>query len=334
MCKQEKIAESVLRQQCHLGLVDRWGVFVCIVFAFVGVAGCTSPSPPTPSGAATALAPVGPREVDLTDTTGAIDGSVLDNELRPIPDALLEARYGSAKGALTALSAGLSESEGFTAQTDSEGRFTIGPLAEGHYALFVYASGYAAQAVGVEVKGGERLEKQFVLEPLATIEPYSHTIERVGRWQVAATGVFTCSAELAPFFGACASTQSFAIGPGWNASVVEIAWRATTASTTKGVKTQMLGQRMPDEPFCAGTVDQFQPVRLVLRPLQRYGDVRVCGDDPAYPEHNFTMVHDYFPWDGPDRTSVSFTMDQTFTIWNTVFYYEGPRDDFSARPAE
>ena len=81
------------------------------------------------------------------DTTGSIEGVVLDASQEPLPGAEVVAE----------------QFERFTDVTDSEGRFRMDFLPLGQYEVSAQFIGYATEVKGVEVRLGEIENLRFTL---------------------------------------------------------------------------------------------------------------------------------------------------------------------------
>lgn len=92
-----------------------------------------------------------------SDLLGSIVGSVVDDELQPVPDAQV------------AVASSVVEST----YTDALGRFTIHGLPPGPDTLYVAAIGYEAAARKVDIVAGEAKEVTVGLSKVGTDEPFS-----------------------------------------------------------------------------------------------------------------------------------------------------------------
>jgi hypothetical protein len=104
----------------------------------------------------------GPAQFD--DTTGGIEGVVTDEELAPIPGALV----------------GVIQDETVTADivatTDETGRFSLSHVPPGDHSIAASALGYGSSTKRVAVEAGTVVETSLALEQLAVAMPYSTTL--------------------------------------------------------------------------------------------------------------------------------------------------------------
>lgn len=137
-----------------------WGVMLAVLLA-----GCTDGKPIQPASAETSAPPV------VTESTGAIDGTVTDDELVP----------------LDAVQVGLGRGSNQSTKTDPLGRFKFDEVEPGDYQLYVQKLGYESRGVAVKVAAGEvskveiRLKAQL-LEPGKPLSVSLFGIRSQGGW--------------------------------------------------------------------------------------------------------------------------------------------------------
>lgn len=123
-----------------------------------------------------------PRAADpatFGESTGAVQGLVVDDAINPIAGAVV----------------GLTETDASTT-TDAGGRFSFSQLEPGTYTVLANALGYSAVARTVDVVAGELAEVQLTLEALAVVEPY-HVVQTFAgliecAWGVSGAGSGNC----------------------------------------------------------------------------------------------------------------------------------------------
>lgn len=131
--------------------------------------------------ASTCPGPAGPtaQPALVTESTGAIDGLVVDDSLQPLPGALV----------------GI-QGQPLSTSTDVAGAFTFNGLAPGRYVLLANALAYQAGSRAVDVTVGEVTTVQIVLAPLPTTVPFPETLQFTGLiecgWGVSGAGSGNC----------------------------------------------------------------------------------------------------------------------------------------------
>lgn len=131
-----------------------------LVAAFVLVAlvlsGCQDdPAPKAQGGVFDGL----DGAAQATSTTGAIAGVVVDEAIRPVPQANVTL-----------------VSTGGVATTDADGRFTFEGLQPGTYFLDASAHRFAKAQVSADVAAGEVSTVRILIARLTTVEPYKETL--------------------------------------------------------------------------------------------------------------------------------------------------------------
>lgn len=175
-------------------------------------AGCTAAGPRDAGNS-----PLAPDAV-ATAETGAIDGLVLDTELRPVAEAVLLLSPGA-------------RSTG----TDLNGRFVFNGLTPGEYALAVSAPGFHPQSRAITIAAEDVLPVRLQLEPLPSLDPHPAVFHQRGhascfvsyRLPVTANGnvfcgnVYNTAQNKHRIFWPAIPTE------GWNASTLEQVWKST-----------------------------------------------------------------------------------------------------------
>jgi hypothetical protein len=114
--------------------------------------------------------------VAFDEDTGAVRGSVLDGELRPV------------SGALVAI---LDVEGQFETNTDEEGKFGLSNVPPGTYRLAVQKLGYASAAKSIDVTAGSETTAEFNLEVIPIEEPYVESLSHAGQYGTGAAIVLT-----------------------------------------------------------------------------------------------------------------------------------------------
>ncbi|MBI2076754.1 MAG: carboxypeptidase regulatory-like domain-containing protein [Euryarchaeota archaeon] len=133
------------------------------------LAGCVDEGPTSTASVSPTQAP----EATTTADTGAVKGTVVTDEMAPIPHAVV----------------GMLETKAQTT-TDAAGAFAMNDLLPGKYSIVVQALGFREDAKKIDVLAGEVTEVRMVLEPIEiSPDAYSYTIPnkafiKLGQWTV------------------------------------------------------------------------------------------------------------------------------------------------------
>lgn len=128
-------------------------VTLCALVLLAGLlAGCSGSDDPPAPGA------TGPPQLGAGE--GAITGLVIDDRYRPVPNALV-----------------LLRSTTFTATTDAQGQFQMGPLPPGPYLAIVQVDGHEAAPKNIDVQAGQYTEVEVMARRLFSEGAYTVTTE-------------------------------------------------------------------------------------------------------------------------------------------------------------
>lgn len=205
-----------------------------LLFASVVLAGCAGPEPEVLSTPApTAVAPAAPAE--YSETTGALVGTVTDDEQVPLPGVVV----------------GVQEL-GTQTTTDLAGQFTFSNVAPGRYSLQFALLGYSGSAKSIEVVAGEVASTVAVLSRIVVDIAYHYTLQQKGLLGCAfqTEGVPTGLPFGSPGVSVCGIGQVITLITGqdtsgvdkfrtvweltdpstaWNTTVLEMVWQSTQA---------------------------------------------------------------------------------------------------------
>lgn len=117
-------------------MVQRQGLFWCMVFVTVVFAGCVG-------GSATGNTTAVPNAPMSDENTGSITGKIVDESLLPIPNAFVSLLNENGSGVYE------------TITSDASGRFTFHYVPAGKYQVEVKANGFGPGLTQVEVAAGE-----------------------------------------------------------------------------------------------------------------------------------------------------------------------------------
>ncbi|HJQ93445.1 MAG TPA: carboxypeptidase-like regulatory domain-containing protein [Candidatus Thermoplasmatota archaeon] len=267
--------------------------------------------------------------LDATATTGVLLGVVVDETIRPIPEASVALR-GAARGDRTAT-------------TDEDGRFAFGDLEPGTYFLEVSALQFAPAQSSAEVVAGVdeppvlriQLERLFDQEPFVEQLKFDGFLACAYAIGVSSTCVNDYTRILTVCPGGCLRDYNLSetggnvreyvtpVGPGWQDLVFEMVWEPTASGTSEqlGIVVSYYGRIGASHTFDSDS--QPSPLRL---------EIKVDPDASTPPGE----VPDKIPAAGiPDlfvffsAGSGSVAVNQPFQAFQTSFYYGVPPDGWS-----
>jgi hypothetical protein len=204
-----------------------WIATLCLILAGM-LAACMGSPGPEPRATQEPADPAAPH-AEFTSTTGAVAGSIVDAELRPLANATVS--IGKAEP--------ISQS-----MTDVQGRFAFSFLQAGTYTIRAHPDNVEPIEKTVEVRGGELTRVNILTNRIPGTEPFTDLVIRRGNVHCGATlkrtefdycsyaGVFTTSAGVEfqnPYL-------IFPVrGPhaGWNASMAEVVWTPQSAASSQ-----------------------------------------------------------------------------------------------------
>lgn len=152
-----------------------------ILFAAI-LSGCVAEGTTNDLGGPGADAPTVAPPAQFDDTSGAVEGIVLDEEQAPIAGAQVGLLDPASNQSLMTL-------------TDLSGRFTFSQVVPGLYQLVAQQLGYESSARAITITAGEALSVSFQLTKIAIHQGY------VEVWSK--RGYFQCSQTLAGSTGPC-----------------------------------------------------------------------------------------------------------------------------------
>jgi hypothetical protein len=173
--------------RCVVSTMTARATFMVAVLGLATLAGCIGVDDADPTSDQDQQ--TGPAE--FTEDTGAVSGTVLDDQGLPVE-----------KGQVALAGDGFEEAT----TTDEAGRFAFSNVDPGSYRLFINALGYESVGKNVDVVVGEVTTVEVLLEPVAVAEPHAET--QIGEGKVA------CSVRAYP-----GVPLAGVIEPGWYTGV-------------------------------------------------------------------------------------------------------------------
>ncbi|MBI2077797.1 MAG: carboxypeptidase regulatory-like domain-containing protein [Euryarchaeota archaeon] len=220
--------------------------FVLTVFA--GCVGDVSSS----EGPASEAPQVNSGAAEFDGETGAVQGTVTDDEIQPIANA----QVGILKSDLVP--------ENIAVLTDQSGRFTLSRVPPGTHSIIATALGYETAGSKIEVIAGQVVEKSFIIPKLPTDEAlkivYSvkGSIDRGASWKLTHPCIYEPLTSVNPLLKTCGgivqggSNQEIGIGsrktptaagavePDWATMMVELVWTQQTAVVGRSLQLDIL----------------------------------------------------------------------------------------------
>jgi Carboxypeptidase regulatory-like domain len=303
------------------------------------LAGCSDPEPSALSDSA-----FDDLDLEVSATTGAIRGVVVDERIVPIA------------GASVALTGGAAEQ---AAMSDDQGRFTFSNLAPGVYFLAAQAALHEPAQTSVDVVAGvaEPPVTKLLLTRLFTQEPFVEQVKNDGFIQCNQAGIVYASAPCVTDFtglagsnlngtvpgctpGGCAPQLrrilteqrgfTYAVGPGWQQIVQEMTWQESSDTFSRMGITFSYNETQRIASHWYARSDSTSPLRMQI-------DVGVVHPDAqipeGYPDRIPAEGHPdlyYFVGVRQDTFPVpAVAVNQNFQIFSTAFYYGLPPVDWS-----
>lgn len=279
-----------------------------------------------------------PRSIAAFDeATGAIEGTVHDQELRPLEGAVV---------GITALGA---------TTTDANGAYRLSFIEPGTHAVLATAGErYTARTNKIEVYSGQATTVNFVLELLPFNGTYYEVFPYVGleacQWYTP-IGWAHCTWPYTAAYGGAAQngvnlssysipadlmenkqSYNYTVHPNSTMIVSELFWNAASAAAIYQRFYQACAWYDP-------VIDACWPPGETTYRLSFYAEG--IGTSPITYRWQHNMTSD-LPWvqsrasvfgDSQDRP-IAFALSQKIDMYNTVFYGEIPPESFSAGPVD
>ncbi len=256
-------------------------------------------------------------DVDVSETTGAILGVVVDESIRPVVDALVELKLpDSAK----------------EARTDKEGRFSFSKVPAGSYFLEISKLAYKSAQVTVDVEAGKKnppftkvmLERLFSKDPFTEVEKFTGFLVCGYSLGVSSTCandytriISQCNGGCAPQLAGIAGDRReyiTDIGGGWQTMLFEMTWEPSAAGTSNAMQVVVSFAERPGASHWYANYGSEKPLRLQL--------------DVGEPHPTRSGDPDRISEDGQDDIFVfmnvasgGVSLNQEFEVIQTEFYY-------------
>jgi hypothetical protein len=310
-------------------------LWVALLVASVGLAGCSDGGAPPEDGPSAADDIQEEYDVKPTDTKGVLLGVVVDEAIRPVE---------AVKIALNLADGTLQEKT-----SDAEGRFAFGDLEPGVYLLEFSHGQYATLATSVDVKAGEedppvhrfQVTRLFAQEPFTEMITYDGYIACAYAFFLSSTCVndYTrvpgcLNPSACPCPGGCFRDQEVAkqggnkreyvsvVGPGWQSIIIEATWEPTS-DLGKELGFTVSYYSRPTTSHWYGSTGGPNPLRLQL-------DVGVPHDSVSSVEPHLIDANgteELFTFFSANSENVA--ANQAFQAFQTVYYYAIPPEDWS-----
>lgn len=282
------------------------------VLLLAGCVGGQSDTPPDFDSVAPPAADPG----RFSETTGAIEGVVVDDAINPIPNAQV---------GILSLS--------LVVVTDAAGAFSFSNLEPGAYQVQASALGYQSAGQSVDVEEGSVANARFILTPIPTAEPFPETQTFAGLiecgWGISGAGTGNCLPIqfILQMFNLPNPTNTRTIGlfrvadkDNAKSGVFELVWDPSAATTASELSLLV-------EQEGAGAVGG-----KLYNSSDGQSPIRVEVDDEPY--------QDLVPEEGKDkvqtrtfpaaRTPPTTVVNQRFTVYGTTCYFAACPEGFTA----
>jgi hypothetical protein len=298
---------------------------VLVLVAAPMIAGCIAEEPSVRAASGSDNGPVSAPAGEVDESTGALAGLIIDEELQPIPGA----------------EAGLFETD-FVASAASDGSFSFSLVPPGDYLLLVGALGHASRSLVVSIVAGEVTTTKVTLANVPIAAPRAELFLFNGyiTCTIGAFGALSeeCGQGLQTDVGTFGTNPNNKIDYRWNVTdvtnlqdtVLELDWQPGSAAASQ--LTLYVAHGFKCTPSC--TAD---------------GGELYCGTDNHGPPAQLCVIDDLeiddptsdLPWDMTARawgapvgaTEVpNIVLEQAFVMYRTEFYGEGMPRDYTAIP--
>lgn len=279
-------------------------------------------------------------DLEVSATTGAIRGVVVDERIVPILGATV-----------TATGAGTEQST----ETDEEGRFVFGGLEPGTYFLAATSTLHTSAQTSAEVVAGveEPPLTRILLQRLFDQEPFVEQQKFDGFIQCNQAGVYYSSAPcVTDFTGAAGGTLNgtagctpagcapqlrrvlteqrgfrTSVGPGWQTIVLEMTWQESSDTFERmGITFSYNETQRPASHWYARS-DSTSPLRMEIK--AGVVDETHQSEPEMIPLEGHPDLY-YFVGVRQSTFPVpSVAVNQAFQVFQTTFYYALPPADWS-----
>lgn len=172
------------------------------------------------SVAPTSAGPVAPSTVEISASTGGVQGSVVDVTILPIPDANVTLEPASSRGEVLAATV-----------SAVDGSFVFSLLEPGAYRVTAIRADYGAGSSLVHVSAGEVAKASVILSELPTTEPYFLLYIKAGFLPCAYSYVaYADSCNFGSAFGQSKNSHRFNVSAGHQYITVETNWPRSTVT--------------------------------------------------------------------------------------------------------
>lgn len=267
-------------------------------------------------------------EAQVSATTGAIDGIVVDEAFNPLPGA---------KATI------LDPPGGNSSLTDADGRFVFSDLAPGSYKIVAERLGYDSKAVSVAVTAGEVSKVTFNLDQLevqglATVDTFEE-----GGFIGCGTGIGGPEQTGGASFTACytddnvVTDHEFELESDVATMVFTLKWSATGGVVGSSLYFELLGVTEGCDTStgrnCAfyGATEGASPLTMRLdgSTLQNASK----EDQPIPANGTVPLLLRVFPYQG-DVGQVSLYFQQPYKLYANVFHVDPAPEGFTGLPDE
>lgn len=316
-----------------------WPILMAAFSVAVLLGGCLGGSgdpvvqqaPPDPR------APVVP---EFGEETGAIQGIVVDEELRPVPRATVQ----------------INET-GASTTANEIGSFGFSYVEPGTYTLWATRDGYLGAATTVQVIEGTSTDARLVVAVDMSNQTYHLDYEFRGFWSCSVAivvGVPNCNGLGVHAFGQQEIAFAFDTFSAWNESMIELRWEyaSVLAATTPGAFFSNQANSA-NETRCLGDVHGEQsPIVKRFRPGDEFGGENCSSVVANYtglvPDGPYRHTGFFQPWGmmhnetqpvidlfaNAHSRGVGIAFNQHFAAWFSVFYRMEAPIDYTAFPDE
>ncbi len=263
-------------------------------------------------------------QIDVSDTTGAILGIVVDQAIRPLKDAEVK----------LLLSSGTE-----TTTTDEKGRFSFSNVPAGSHFVEVSRIAYKGAQVAVDVEAGNdspglvkvMLERLFSQDPFTQLEKFTGFLVCGYSAGVSSTCandytriVSQCNGGCAPQLAGLAGDKReyvTGVGAGWKTLLFEITWEPSAAGTSDQMGVVVSFTERPGASHWYASEGSGEPLRLQIDAGERHPSN--SGEPSMILEEGQDNIFVFM------NVATGVSVNQEFEVIQTAFYYAPAPEEWS-----
>lgn len=296
--------------------ISSWPIVAILVIA----SGCVGQGESTPAPASV------PQDASFDETTGAVEGTVVDSSSLPLANTLVALQPGT-----------------LVSSTGEDGRFAISNVPPGKYQIFASRLGYESAGKAIDVVAGEVTTQTFVLQEIPIKEP---RVEVIGPFQ----GFMTCRMGTPISSGFC----GFPVIPNsvsetiwtedklyllykltsedWQNIVLEARWTPSTFATNPNMMLSLSYTNRTTSHWFCDSGSQPSPINFVYVRGEEGPGGQLPDDQPEEPDMNLTLRQWLTTSFGSVEHPVEVAFQLRFEMMGTIYYSQDAPEGYTAFP--